>query len=196
MAHDTQTAHPIAIFIRGLPGSGKSYLAEALAAAIGNEKAVNLDPDATDYSSEEYAEHAKAMTAEGVDAQLHPYRFLRAKAYDAIEANKIIIWNQPFTNLEIFNKMVARLQDRAAECHTRLPMLVVEVEVDSATAKDRVKARKSRGGHGPSDNTFQQRVNDYSSFEDEGYEVVKVNGQDDVEKSVAVIMHALDDLSV
>lgn len=196
MLRETQVNHPIAVFIRGLPGSGKSFLADALVSALGEDKVVNLDPDATDYSSKEYAEHVKTMTAEGVDTKLHPYRFLRAKAYQGIAANKIIIWNQPFTNLEIFNKMIARLQDRAAECGTRLPMLVVEVEADGDTAKRRVTARKSDGGHGPSDETFARFINDYHSFEDEGFNVVKVSGQADVEQSVAAIKHALEALSV
>lgn len=191
----TLADHPIAIFIRGLPGSGKTFVAAALMKAIGEGKVVNLDPDATDYSSKEYLDHTKALTSEGIDTKLHPYRFLRAKAYDGIAANKIIIWNQPFTNLEIFHKMADRLQNHAAKCKTRLPMLVVEVEIDTETAKERVVTRKSKGGHGPSGNTFTRFTNDYASFETEGFNVVKVDGRADVNQSVAAIMRALEPLT-
>jgi hypothetical protein len=186
--------HPILIFVRGLPGSGKSYLALELQKAIGEDKVVMLDPDATDYKSREYLEHVKAQTAEGVDPALHPYRFLRAQAYQGIADHKVIMWNQPFTNLEIFNKMIDRLRTHAAEHKTELPILVVEVEVDPATAKERVAKRKQAGGHGPSDATFARRVGDYTSLVAHGYNVVVVHGEDDVAASVATVMAALQEL--
>jgi len=186
--------HPTLIIVRGLPGSGKSYLASALHKSIGEDAAVMLDPDATDYLSQEYIDHIKTQAAEGVDPKLHAYRFLRAKAHKGIVDRKIIIWNQPFTNLEIFNKMIANLRGHAAENNTHLSILVVEVEVDPATAKERIAKRKQAGGHGPSDNTFGRFIGDYKSFAEEGYETVSVHGQDDVAVSVAAITKALQAL--
>ena len=183
--------HPTVIFIRGIPGSGKSYLASALQESLGDEKVIMLDPDIIDYHSSEYAEHSRALSEEGVDSALHAYRFLRGKAYDAIVKNKIIIWNQPFTNLEIFNKMVGRLRTRATECSTELSVIVVEVSLDPDTAIGRVTERKQAGGHGPSDNTLERRINDYRSFKASGYDVVNVRGDGRVEDSVASIIKAL-----
>jgi adenylate kinase family enzyme len=183
------------ILVRGLPGSGKTYVAAELQKSIGEivgkDAIIMLDPDATDYESKEYQEHAAALTAEGVDEKLHAYRFLRGNAYQGIAANKIIIWNQPFTNLEIFNKMVAKLQAQAAEHQTQLPILVVEVEIDIDTAKARVDKRKSEGGHGPSEATFTRFTNDYFSFANHGYNTVTVHGEDDVADSVTSVMLAL-----
>lgn len=190
--------YPILILVRGLPGSGKSYLATRLQQVIKeqtNEDVVMLDPDATDYDSKEYAEHVKAQTKEGVDPKLHAYRFLRAQAYEGIAAHKIIVWNQPFTNLEVFNKMVARLRDHAAQHATHLPILVVEVEIDLETAKARVAQRKAAGGHGPSDTTFLRFTNDYTSFAPHGYTTVQINGTDDPTTSVETIMQAIRALS-
>jgi len=189
-----ESNHPTLIVVRGMPGSGKSYLASELQKTLGSDKVVMLDPDATDYESEAYKEHVKAQIAEGVDPKLHAYRFLRAQAYDGIAARKVVIWNQPFTNLEIFNKMVDRLRTHASEHHTHLPILVVEVEIDPEVAKERVLERKRQGGHGPSDNTLAQRINDYKSFADEGYETVTVHGEDDVSSSVSSVVQALQDL--
>lgn len=190
-----EESHPILIVVRGMPGSGKSYLAAELQKSLGPDEVVVLDPDATDYESEVYKEHVKVQMAEGVDPKLHAYRFLRAQAYDGIVAHKVVIWNQPFTNLEIFNKMVDRLRTHAAEHHTRLPILVVEVEIDPEVAKERVQQRKRDGGHGPSDNTLAQRISDYKSFADEGYDTVTVHGEDDVSVSVSVILKALNRIS-
>ena len=184
--------HPILLIIRGLPGSGKTHLATALRQAIGQEAVIMLDPDATDYGSEAYAAHTKALTAEGVDAKLHPYRFLRAQAYEAIVARKIILWNQPFTNLEIFHKMIAGLRAYADEHGTQLSVLVVEVEIDPEVAKQRVTERKQAGGHGPSENLFARYVHDYATFATEGYEVVSVHGEAETDESVETIRQALD----
>lgn len=186
--------YPTLILIRGLPGSGKSYFAVELQKSIGKENVVMLDPDATDYESKEYAEHVKAQIADGVDPKLHAYRFLRAQAHKGIATHKIIIWNQPFTNLEIFNKMVANLRAHAAEHNTQLPILVVEVEIDPAIAKERVAKRKQAGGHGPSDSTFARFTGDYVSFAEHDYNTITVNGKDDPSTSVPSVMKALQDL--
>lgn len=186
--------HPIVILVRGLPGSGKTYVATKLQEALGKDSVVMLDPDGIDTNSEEYREHVKAQIAEGVDESLHLYRFSRARAYQGIEDNKIIIWNQPFTNLEIFNKMVVRLKDHAAAHNKYMPILVVEVELDHKIAKERMLARKKAGGHGPSEGTWTRFVKDYKSFADDGYSTVTVHGDDDVLESVSRIQKALHSL--
>ncbi len=186
--------YPAVVIIRGLPGSGKTYLATKLQESIGADKVVLLDPDATDYESEEYKKHVSVQTQEGVDPKLHAYRFLRAKAYKGIASGKVIIWNQPFTNLEIFNKMVANLRLQASEHTTTLSILVVEVEIDATVAKERVEKRKQEGGHGPSDDTFNRFVNDFTSFREHGYNTVTLHGKDDISVSISSVKQALDKL--
>lgn len=190
--------HPIVVFIRGLPGSGKSHIAAALQASttelLGKDKVITLDPDTIDYESDAYTEHVRTATANGVDAKLHVYRFLRAQAHEGIELNKIIIWNQPFTNLDIFNKMAANLRDRAAEHNTELSMLVVEVRIDPDIALARIAKRKEHGGHGPSEGTFQRFVADYRSFAKCGYNTLAIDGENDADQSTLAIMHNLQKL--
>jgi len=189
-------AHPVAIFIRGLPGSGKSFIAAELARQLGTQTAVLLDPDATDYESDTYKHHVKTMEAEGVEQKLHAYRFLRGQAYKAIENGKIIIWDQPFRNLEIFHKMIGRMHEHAEAVGTTVKVLVVELEIDLDTAKARVEKRKAHGGHGPSDTTFENFSAEHKSFDDQDFNIVKVKGKDDVGKSVEKIMKALLPLTV
>ncbi|PID31796.1 hypothetical protein CR970_03875 [Candidatus Saccharibacteria bacterium] len=183
--------YPIAVLIRGLPGSGKTYIAQRLQLALAPNQTVMLDPDTVDTTSRAYRDHVAALTAEGVDQKLHLYRFLRAQAYQAIEDDKIIIWNQPFTNLEIFNKMVGRLRDHAASHSKQLPLLVVEVQTPPDIAKQRIQERKEHGGHGPSADAWERFINDYRSFADEGYQTISVHGNKDAAVSVKTIQKAL-----
>lgn len=191
---DADAKKSIVIIVRGLPGSGKTHLAIELQKALSGQKVLMLDPDATDYESKDYIAHTKSLSAEGVDSKLHAYRFLRGKAYNAIAAGEIIIWNQPFTNLEIFDKMTANLYAEAVKHNVKLSILVVEVEIDPETARTRVTKRKESGGHGPSDATFERFNNDYHSFADHGYNTITVHGDNDVSDSVRYIVDRLDDI--
>lgn len=194
----SQLLHPLLILIRGLPGSGKSYIGVELNAALqniyGEDATIALDPDATDYKSTTYLQHVKDQTAEGVDPILHPYRFLRAQAYSGITDKKIILWNQPFTNLDSFLKVTDRLQEYAKEHGATLPMLVVEVVIDPQTAKMRVDARKQAGGHGPSDKTFERFVGDFKSFAEHGFDTLTVQGDADVNLSTKAILERIQTL--
>lgn len=185
---------PILIIIRGLPGSGKTYLAKALAKEFGKNQLVMLDPDEVDQNSEAYKKHVARATREGVDPKLHLYRFLRAQAYQGIADHKIIMWNQPFTNLEIFNKMMANMHVEAEKNNTNLKVLVVEVETDPNAAHERIKSRKAEGGHGPSVDTFARFTDDYHSFAEFGYNTVAVRGTDDVANSVKAVLAVLNTL--
>ncbi len=196
MTGTQDASQPLLILIRGVPGSGKSHLTTALKKSIERSiltrTVVTLDPDATDYTSKAYAALSQELTAQGVDLKFHPYRFLRSKAYAGITAHDIIIWNQPFTNLDGFEKTVKNLQAYASEHGTQLLILVVEVEIDPIIAEERVVHRKERGGHGPSKATFDRFIDDYVSFSDKGYNTVVVHGEDELSISVSTVMKAIE----
>lgn len=183
------------IYIRGIPGSGKTYLADELSKQLGSDVIV-LDPDAIDLNSNDYVSFAKAQSEEGVDAALLPYRYLRLQAYQAIERGNTIIWNQPFTNREIFRKAVSRLIDHAHQTGRQLQILIVEVSIDIVTAKKRVDDRKQAGGHGPTDGRFMRYSKDFESYQDEGIATLVVRGEGEVSESVHQIIDSLKDRSV
>jgi Thymidylate kinase len=187
-------ARPLLIMVRGLPGSGKSHLAAELASELGKDNTVVLDPDALDTTDEAYQAFSRELEKEGVDKRIHPFRWSRKRACDAIAAQKIVIWNQPFTDRGIFERLVAFLEEYAREQGLRLPVLVVEVEIDPEVAKARIARRKQEGGHGPSEGTFAARVRDYQSYAD-GFRTVTVQGEDDVKVSIGTILQALNNLS-
>lgn len=185
--------HPILILIRGLPGGGKSYLAAELLKVLGPENVLSLDPDTIDLDSAAFKAFSEQKTKEGIEKKFHPYRWSREKAYAAIEANKIIMWNQPFTHAGGFNRTVTNLEEYALHRGIKLPVLVVEVEIDPEIAKARVEARKKQGGHGPSAEAWEQFIADYTSFA-ASYNTVQVNGQDDVAVSKQTVLAAIDKL--
>ena len=174
--HQSTNNNPVLCFIRGLPGSGKSYFANNLFKSIDTDQKILLDPDSTDYESEEYKKHVVQQTNEGVDPKLFPYRFLRAQAYEAIERRKIILWNQPLSNLEILQKVITRLEEHAQENGVLLQIMFIEVEIDPEIARQRIVERKNNGGHGPSNDVFTRFVNDYGSIKHLGYETISIDG--------------------
>lgn len=179
------------IFIRGLPGSGKSFIADKIEKTIGKDNVVKLDPDATDYNSVEYSQACEQMREQGVDEKLFPYRFLRAQAYRGIEQGKLVVWNQAFTNANIFRKMVDGLTNYAEERGIELVVLVVEVNIDSVVAQNRIKQRVARGGHDVPNDRFDKFLQDYSTLAEEGYNVLIVDGQDNVDSSADKILKTL-----
>ena len=186
---------PILIFIRGLPGSGKSYLARELYKILGTERVVMLDPDATDYKSKEYTDHSKALIAEGIEEKFHPYRFLRSRAHQAISDHKIIIWNQPFTLAGGFERTIKSVRDYATEHDIELPILAVEIDIDPKIAKARIENRKEQGGHGPSDGRFARFVDEYVSFAGMGQDrTITVHGEDDVATLAQTVIQAAIDI--
>ncbi|HSX30850.1 MAG TPA: ATP-binding protein [Candidatus Saccharimonadales bacterium] len=185
---------PALILIRGLPGSGKSYLATTLRDTLGPERVTILDPDTIDTNSQAYKDLCAGLTAEDVDPKFFPNRFLKAQGYQAIDAGHTIIWNQAFTDLGGLGRSSQSLIDYAAERGVSLPMLIVEMEVSPATAKARIAERAGQGGHDVSTENFTRFINDYRSFADEGYNTVTVSGESNIDISVATVLEALQRL--
>ena len=181
-------AHPTLILIRGLPGSGKSTIASRLQKKLGSDQAISIDPDTVDQTSTAYTAHVQQQIAEEVDPALHLYRFLRAQAYEGIASYKTIIWNQPFSNSDVLQKVLSRLQDYAVSCGTVLSVVIVEVSIDPATAQARIAQRKQQGGHGPSGDAFLRFTKEYKTFAGSGYNVVGIDGSADTEATVDTIM--------
>jgi thymidylate kinase len=185
---------PTLIIIRGLPGSGKSYLADALQQTLGQDRVVILDPDLIDFDSPQYKALCESLAAEGVDKIFFPNRFLKARGHEAISAHKIIIWNQAFTLLDGFHRTIANLQEYAAEHDIHLPVLLVEVEISPEVAKQRAAKRHAETGRQVSEERFNRFIDDYRSFSEEGFDTVTVSGEDDIATSAAAVIQALTQL--
>lgn len=185
---------PVLIMVRGIPGSGKSYIARHLQDAIGTEKTIAVDPDKIDKESSSYRELVDNLTQQGVDAKLHPYRYLRAQAYQGITDHKAVIWNQAFTDFTGLERTIIRLQEFAAEHSITLPVLVIEVEVAPSVAKERVAARAKSGGHNVPSEAFARFIDQYQTFAGNGYPTITINGDANVEQSIKAILAKLNNL--
>lgn len=186
--------HPVLILIRGLPGSGKSFIASRLVEYVGANNSLLLDPDLISYRSKEYLEFTKILAEDGIEEKFFPYRYLRNMAQGAISDDKVVIWNQAFTNIGGFSRTVDYLQTYAKDKSKQLSILVIEVEIDPEIAKNRVASRVARGGHDVSGSSFNRFINDYKSFAEEGYSPITVNGADDISVSMASIVPVLEAL--
>lgn len=179
------------ILIRGLPGSGKSFLAEKLQQTIGSDQVVILDPDKIDKSSQEYITLCNELAAEGIEEKFFPNRFLKSVGFNAMESGKIVIWNQAFTDLGGFNRTIAPLQEFAQSKSIDLPVLVVEVTISHDVAKKRVADRVSAGGHDVNEEAFARFIEAYQTFAGQGFNIVEVNGDDNVDDSAEAVLKAL-----
>lgn len=185
---------PVLIMVRGIPGSGKSYIARHLQDAIGTKKTIAVDPDKIDKESSSYRELVNHLTQQGVDTKLHPYRYLRAQAYQGITEHKAVIWNQAFTDFTGLERTIIRLKEFATEHSITLPVLVIEVEVDPSVAKKRVATRAKNGGHNVPDEAFSRFIDQYQTFAGNGYSTITINGDADVHQSVKAILAKLNNL--
>jgi predicted ABC-type ATPase len=182
---------PSLILIRGLPGSGKSFLANTILRELGQELVAIIDPDTTDYSSSSYLRLSEQLRDEGVDIKFHPYRYIRAIAHKSIDEDKLIIWNQAFTNLDGFNKTILNLTNYAQDQGKELPLLVVEVDIDDSVARKRIEHRVNSGGHNVPDKELERFKAEYRSFAEEGYNLIRVSGEDSAKKNTQIILDKL-----
>lgn len=183
----TQTA--ILIFVRGIPGSGKSYLTRHLANKLGNSTVV-LDPDMVDTLAPSYIQLSKQLSAEGLDEAIHPFRWLRQQAVSAAQDRRTIIWNQPFTKRSIFDRLVQFIREGATEHGVQLRVVLLEVDTPPEVAYERIQERKNAGGHGPSKSVFDSRVEDYTTFAGD-YETISIDGTKPINESIDKILSLL-----
>lgn len=182
---------PALFLIRGVPGSGKSHLAQALRTALGDATTVYLDPDLIDRTSTAFRETVEQLRAEGVDERFHTYRFLRSQAYTAIRSRKTIIWSQAFSDFEGLRKTVERLRAFALRHGIKLPLLIIELEIDPDVAKARIAQRTSLGGHHVPQAVFDRFAENYQSFAGKGYPTVTIDGRSNPTAAAAAALAAI-----
>ena len=179
---------PALIIIRGLPGSGKTFLSKALVETLGNDNVKEVNPDEIFDASEEYQDFIGQLQREepDLDSKFFPFRFLRKQALEAIQVDKIVIWDQPWSGLE---KPEIVLETISKEI--KAPVLLIEVELEAEKAMERLEKRKAEGGHGPNEEIFSQFVKKFRSINESDSCFIKIRGDTPIEKSVFDVLEQL-----
>lgn len=178
------------VFIRGIPGSGKSLLTKTIASKLSDDSVLVLDPDFVDKAAPEYLTLSRKLENEGLDKTIHPFRWLRGQAIQGAATTPTILWNQPFTDRGIFDRLVTFITDSVTEEGVELRVVLVELETPEDIAYERVVSRIASGGHGPSNDTFTDLVQRYKSYA-EGYETVSLDGTRPVEELAEYVIQEI-----
>lgn len=169
---------PTLVIIRGIPGCGKTYLAQALRTNLTFDNVEPLDPDLIDFSGDEYRGFARRLSIEEpeLDSKIYPYRYLFKKAKQALSEGRIVVWDQPFSNLRALEKTIEKLTSHVEKEGNNLKVLIIEIEIPLLIAKERIRQRKIDGGHGPEDKALENFVSTFKSADGLGYDIVSVDG--------------------
>jgi len=180
---------PQIIIIRGLPGSGKTSLAHQLTREIGSDIVI-VDPDSIETASSEYVEFVEQLVSEEpeIDSKIIPYRFLLNRATKALLEERVIIWNQPFSDLEGLDYTIKKLTKEMKNNGKNVTVLIVDIEISEEIAFTRNKDRILRGEHGPDKKTFLRFVHDFRFASNLGYNHLIVDGTATVDENARLLL--------
>ena len=156
------------VFVRGLPGSGKTSLSLRVRDNFLPEQVEHIDPDLIDKSSSDYAGFCEDLrvTYPDLDPCVYLYRYLLKRAKDSLAQGKLVLWSQPFSNTANFSYTVSQFKNSEP---SSTAILIVDVLVDKEVARNQMKKRKESGGHGPDDEYFDKLVNQFETADKWGY---------------------------
>lgn len=184
---------PLLVIFRGIPGCGKTSIAETIQEKILNGSYIErVDPDLINKNDPQYIIFTEYLqnSEPDLEGKYYPYRYLLHIATENLKSGKIVFWDQPFTDLEGLVYTIRKLtKDVAQSGGIEFKVFIVDIETPLDKALERVKRRKENGGHGPSDTTFYNFVNSFHTSEDLKYGSLIVSGDDgDMERSCIQIL--------
>ncbi len=183
----------VIIFVRGIPGSGKSCLSQKVKDQMPRDYVVLVDPDSVDKNSIDYSDFVENLKKKhpDLDPKVFLYRYLLCLVREKLLEEKLIIWNQPFSDLENLDYTITKVKSFVPEGR-RLNILVVDIEVDKEEARQRVKKRKEEGGHGPDDKYFDKLVCSFQKAESLGYDYLCVKSEPGMDLPLREILKRME----
>ncbi|HSX49257.1 MAG TPA: AAA family ATPase [Candidatus Saccharimonadales bacterium] len=157
---------PLLVIIRGIPGSGKSYLTNDIINKLSIDITI-VDPDSINKESKTYKEFAHKLrsTEPEVEEKFYPYRFMLQIAHDRLNQKSkppFVIWNQAFTDTEGLDYTVRKLKSL---CNSQLNILIIQLDPHPEEAWKRIQERMQTGGHGMDSERFNSFVTKYQKIE-------------------------------
>lgn len=153
---------PRILIVRGKPGSGKSTASELFMDEIENIKYINPDKISDDELTE-FIQQNESKYKSGGDKKNWLYRMCFAKAINALNENREIVWDQPWSQLSGIELTYENFIEKLGR--DGFSFGIAEIYSSDETSKDRVNARKTNGGHGPSENTLHYLIKGYQPIE-------------------------------
>lgn len=181
---------PKLVIVRGLPGSGKTFLSHKLKDVIQRESTSVLDPDEINRETYEYVEFTARLRSDNamLDPKFFPFRYLIEMASNSLNQGGIVIWNQPFSDLEglaITFERLGRNVDRPFE------ILIIDLEISPELARKRIEERIKNGGHGPDRKKFDDFVAGFQRADCMGHNHMVVESEAILERDVENILKKL-----
>ncbi|NMB92003.1 ATP-binding protein [candidate division WWE3 bacterium] len=157
--------YPILIFVRGLPGSGKSSISLELSKFVNGKI---IDPDMLE------AKLPKSLRSE----RLRKFRACVRKTKGYLKEGKNVIWCQPFRKPQNIELLVNMLERKSS--NTFLMDISIPLEVSWI---------RSKGNFHNERETFDDFVSKYSSIANScTIPVLKLNGEDKIASNVDKIL--------
>ena len=136
------------IFIRGLPGAGKSSLSKAFSTTF---KAEILDPDKLNLQPNE-----KPLKNERL--KTFKYRRLLEKCINYLDENTDVVWEQPWRKIVNIERTVNQITNLSIVSTKEIKFLIVEISINKKTSWERSK-RKFRNR-----SQFEEYVKKYQDY--------------------------------
>src|SRR5581483_1224699 len=167
---------PHLVILRGLPGSGKSSVANKIKDAL-SQKIEIVDPDLIKKKDEEYINFVnhEILKEPDLEPKFLPYRYLLSKTIAFLENKKSVIWSQPFSDLEKLRYTIGKIKERTPDL--KWQTFIVDILIDKDTAIQRINDRKRLGGHGPDDRYLDEIVSKFCPAKELGFPYLSLNSE-------------------
>lgn len=172
------------IFVRGLPGAGKSGLVDLLLKFPPLKESLRLDPDKVNFADPKFVGFVRNLPTE-LSPKKRTYRYLLYQAEEALRQGNSVIWEQPwrpswglYITIENLTFFLTGKEDI-----TKAPFqtIIVEVLIDPAKARRRVAKRFAEGRHDLDEESFEQFVGGLEDCSYLNLPTVKIAGDKVVE---------------
>jgi len=178
---------PRLVVMMGLPGTGKTYLAQKLAARI---DALHLMTDSIrkqlfgiPIDARRFAGYGKGLYAPGVSRKTYREMYRRARAY--LAKGQVVLVDATFLQEDFRNEA------RALARRAGVPVLFVHADCPERTVASRMKRRLRQGGFSDADLAVYRGMRRRFSPPRTGPDLVRVDTRQPVGRSLAKIERAL-----
>lgn len=186
------------VLIRGIPGAGKTSIAEKVAKTL---NFYHIDPDLLNTSSVDYKKYAEELV-ETVPERRIIYRYLLKKTVECLNNNKSVIWSQPWRILErldltirniyFFLKKEEKWDEKLSDIlkELNIEIIVIEITTPHNTAFERLKKRYKDNKHKWDGNLFDEHIKRHEKFT-LPIQYYEVENTDNLDTAVKNVIHII-----